>query len=226
MYFRVNISLTTNFPLQHTPQNVRGFGLSKAWPQRAGSLQWPLSRANCESDSAKGLPLLLPETANRAKNNRGAFTHMGSVVLFRTATMDLKPKTFGDWLKERRLSAHLSHQQVADRADASKAYISNIERNMPHSVSGALPRPSVEVVDKLCVAVGAPVAEGRLMAGYAPAETSPADADRTRLLFYFNDLPEPVRGDALAMIEALWRSQQARIKTQKHATKDKQKHSA
>jgi transcriptional regulator with XRE-family HTH domain len=148
---------------------------------------------------------------------------MGSVLAFRSGKMEPSQKTFGDWLRDRREAAHLSQQEVADRAGVSKAYVSNIERNMPHSVSKALPKPTVDKVDALCKAVGASISEGRLIAGYAAPHIGPADADQTRLLFYFNDLLEVGKADALALIEALWRQQQSREKRTKAEVRHKKK---
>lgn len=138
---------------------------------------------------------------------------MGSVLAFRPiGSMESKPSSLGAWLREKRLAAGLSLQDVADRAGVSKQYVNTIEREVPHPESKGKPRPTQKVVDGLAKAVGAPIAEARLIAGYAPPETGPADVAQSRLLFYFNDLAEPARSDALAMLEALWRSQHARQK--------------
>jgi transcriptional regulator with XRE-family HTH domain len=135
-----------------------------------------------------------------------------------------KPKGFGRWLLEKRQAAGLSQQQVADRAKVSKQYVSNLERSAPHPVSKALPKPSLAKVDALAGAVGAPLAEARLVAGFAPPETGTAEISQARLLFYFNDLPEDARGDALAMLEAFWRNQQTRNKARAHPQKLSPRH--
>jgi transcriptional regulator with XRE-family HTH domain len=151
---------------------------------------------------------------------------MGSVYVFRNL-MEPSSKTFGEWLRAKRKLAGLSQQAVSDRAKnfgttISKQYVSNLERNAAHPTTGALPSPTLKKVDALAGAVGAPIPEARLMAGFAPPDTSEGDVAQARLLFYFNDLAEAARADALAMIEGFWRSQQARQKAEKHsATKRK-----
>src|ERR1700730_844835 len=79
---------------------------------------------------------------------------------------------FPDWLSEKRKEAGLTQAELAERAGASKQYISNLERNAPHPETGAHPRPKVEIVDAIARALGAPVHQARLAAGYAaPDET-------------------------------------------------------
>jgi transcriptional regulator with XRE-family HTH domain len=79
---------------------------------------------------------------------------------------------FPDWLQEKRKEAGLTQAELAERAGASKQYISNLERNAPHPETGAHPRPKVEIVDAIARALGAPLHQARLAAGYAaPDET-------------------------------------------------------
>lgn len=71
----------------------------------------------------------------------------------------LAMQTFGEWLYEARKSARFSQDELATRANISKNYISRIERNGGHPVTGALPQPSREVVKSLAAALGKPVNE-------------------------------------------------------------------
>jgi transcriptional regulator with XRE-family HTH domain len=80
----------------------------------------------------------------------------------------MSDRTFGQWLFEKRREAGLTQPQLAESAGTSKQYVSNLERDAPHPLTGALPRPKVEIVDALARALGAPIAEARLSAGYAP----------------------------------------------------------
>lgn len=150
---------------------------------------------------------------------------MGSVVCFpASGSIILKmsrSKTFGEWLRGKRKAAGLSLQLVAERAGVSKGYLSNLERNAPHTVSGATPRPSLEAVDAIANAVGAPLAEARDAAGYAAPQAEP-DPTLSRMLFYFNDLAGDQKQNALAMIEALWHRQHEKRKAEKEAAKHKE----
>lgn len=148
------------------------------------------------------------------------FFVMGSLVFFKKHLMETEQETFGSWLLRKRKAAGLSLQELADRADLSKGYISNLERNAPHSVSKATPKPSQDTVDRIAAAVGAPVAEARYVAGYA-APQAQVDQNLSRLLFYFNDLQGEQKADALAVIEALWRRQQSKQKAEKLAHKQR-----
>lgn len=149
---------------------------------------------------------------------------MGSVSFLNVREgMDPKPETFGDWLRRKRIGAHLSLQDVATQADLSKQYLSNIERGIPRTKGGPPPRLREEQVDALAEAVFAPIAEARLAAGLAPPNTGMSDIDHARLLGYFNRLPEQAKSDVLAMIEALWRNQQARQKVERQEAKQKKK---
>jgi len=96
-------------------------------------------------------------------------------------------EVFGAWLVQQRKKADLTQETLAERARLTKSYISNLERNQPHTVSGALPRPSVEAVDAIAHALGVPVNEARLYAGYAPKE-SDVSPENERLLGYYRRL--------------------------------------
>lgn len=132
--------------------------------------------------------------------------------------MESGPETFGDWLRQKRIAAGLSLQQVADRAGVSKQRLSDIENNKRRTVGGRLPRLSEDRVEAIGAAVFAPVDEARLAAGLAPKQVQPADLLQTRLLNYFNELPETQQSTALVMIEAMWRQEQSQRRQQKHTS--------
>jgi len=73
---------------------------------------------------------------------------------------------FGERLRLWRKDAGLTQEELAKRIGKTKSHISNIERAQPHPESGAPPRPSLEVVDKLARALGRTVTEMREAAGY------------------------------------------------------------
>lgn len=67
--------------------------------------------------------------------------------------------TFGDWLREKIKEVRISNAEVARRSHVSATYIGNLIQNDR--------RPTVEVVDAIGKALGVPVGEARLAAGYA-----------------------------------------------------------
>jgi transcriptional regulator with XRE-family HTH domain len=77
-------------------------------------------------------------------------------------------RTFGDWLKNKRVARGLSQTNLAGRSGVTKGYISNLERNIRQPISNELVKPSPAVVDKLAKALDASTTEARLIAGYAP----------------------------------------------------------
>lgn len=52
------------------------------------------------------------------------------------AYTDVAMVTFGEWLKERRVKVQMTQTQVADRAGLSFSYVSTLERQQPHSMTG------------------------------------------------------------------------------------------
>ena len=78
---------------------------------------------------------------------------------------------FGEHLHRWRKEAGLSLRSLADKADVSPTYIDNIEKNKPHSVTGALPRPSREVVTRLGQECGVPKNIALQSSGYLPLDT-------------------------------------------------------
>lgn len=123
-------------------------------------------------------------------------------------------ETFGDWLRARRTELGLSQTELERRAKVSKQYISNLERNVRQPISGELIKPSVEVVDRLARALGVPIAEARLKAGYAPPETEEGPKDlleRMRVLFHgWEELSEQDKAQMMAAIEVIAESVQRR----------------
>lgn len=154
---------------------------------------------------------------------------MGSVLLFRISKkMDAEPKTFGDWLREKRAAAGLSLQNIADRmaqsgTGLSKQRLSDIENNKPRTKGGRPPRLTEQQVDAIANAVFAPVDEARLAARLAPRNSNQNDVLRARLLGFFNELPQDQQAAALAMIEALWRQQHTKKRADRAAREKKKR---
>lgn len=109
---------------------------------------------------------------------------------------------FGDWLLQVRKRGNLSQEKVAERAGLSKNYISIIERDKRHPVSGSLPLPSRETVISLAHAVNQPEHIALQMAGYAHEEIEASQSDEHTLLTYFRELDEKERRAIMAVAES------------------------
>jgi transcriptional regulator with XRE-family HTH domain len=109
-------------------------------------------------------------------------------------------RDFGHWLIQKRRAAGLTQRELARRVSISKSYVSALERCEKHQPV----RPKLEKVDAMAEALGVPVGEARLAAGYAPPELNTNAMDQ-RLLNHFRELPESAKHDVAVMIEGLYR---------------------
>jgi|SRR5690606_4835298 len=92
--------------------------------------------------------------------------------------------TFGDWLRLHRKRKYLTIEDLAKKVGRSKQYISVLEREEPHALTGKPVKPSEDVVEALAAALGTDLDEARLAAGYAPLKEVPA------IFHEFEDLSE------------------------------------
>lgn len=111
---------------------------------------------------------------------------------------------FGLWLLQKRRAAGLTQRELARKVSISKSYVSALERCERQPVTGQPVRPKLAKVDALAEALGVPVGEARLAAGYAPPDLNTSHIDQ-RLLNHFRELPENAQHDVAAMIEGLYR---------------------
>ncbi|HJU56808.1 MAG TPA: helix-turn-helix transcriptional regulator [Pyrinomonadaceae bacterium] len=111
---------------------------------------------------------------------------------------------FGLWLIQKRRAAGLTQRELARRVSISKSYVSALERSERQPVTGEPVRPKLAKVDALAEALGVPVGEARLAAGYAPPDAHTNAIDQ-RLLNHFRELPESAKHDVAVMIEGLYR---------------------
>jgi transcriptional regulator with XRE-family HTH domain len=81
--------------------------------------------------------------------------------------------TFGAWLRETRRKARMTLEELAEKADCSKNYLSVLERNAPHHKTGALPQPSRKIVTAIALALGEPISDALQAAGYSSGYTYP-----------------------------------------------------
>lgn len=80
--------------------------------------------------------------------------------------------SFGKWLYNQRKEARLTQGELARRAHISTSYVSTLEREQEHTVTGALPQPDREIVIDLAKVLNADIDEALLAAGYAPKNAS------------------------------------------------------
>ena len=123
-----------------------------------------------------------------------------------------QPKTFGDWLRQKRIAANLSLEDVAARAGISKQRLSDIENNKRRTKGGQLPKLREDKLEAVARAVFATVEEARLAAGLSARGPTETDLQTTRLISYFSELSEDQKDMALAVIETLWRRHHAQRK--------------
>jgi transcriptional regulator with XRE-family HTH domain len=86
---------------------------------------------------------------------------------FVTAFATMLQMGFGKWLKEHRNKADMTLKDVAARSGLSFSYVSTLERDQPHSLTGKSIRPTPEKVRVLVKAVGGDIDEALQLAGYA-----------------------------------------------------------
>ena len=76
-------------------------------------------------------------------------------------------EAFARWLKAARVREGLTQEELGQRAGCSKSYISTLERNAPHSLTGEPIQPDDKLVDAIADALNEPRKTARLLAGYA-----------------------------------------------------------
>ncbi len=117
---------------------------------------------------------------------------------------------FGEWLYDARRRAGLSQEKLAEKADVSKNYISIIERDHPHPVSGTLPSPSRKVIVALASALGEPEQIALQLAGYSSEETYFEGEDQDKLIAFYGDMSQSDREAVLTMAQTLWQKRRER----------------
>ena len=91
-------------------------------------------------------------------------------------------ETLGEWVRVARTREHLSQRALADRAGISRSYLCDIERSR-----GA--QPSVSVLDKLAIALGASRSDLLKAAGVIEqAAGESGDVGERRIIALYRDL--------------------------------------
>ena len=82
------------------------------------------------------------------------------------------PGDFGAWVKSHRKMLGLTQTEIAHKAGVSPSYISTIERQQPHTVTGIPVKPEREKVLAIAKAVGGDVNEALVLCGFLPTDAS------------------------------------------------------
>lgn len=88
--------------------------------------------------------------------------------------------SFGEWLRKYRKEKGLTQDELASASGVSPSYISTIERDQPHTITGGKIRPEREKVLALAKAVGGDPVVALLLCGYSatlPPNDTPESFD-------------------------------------------------
>lgn len=80
----------------------------------------------------------------------------------------MEQNKFGDWLKASREAAGMNKKELADAAGIAPTYVSNLENGHQQKISGKPTLIAVEKCDRISLALGKSIWEGRAAAGYLP----------------------------------------------------------
>lgn len=80
-----------------------------------------------------------------------------------------KTSSFGEWLRKWRKARKLTQVQLARMADCAQSTISEHERGVKQEKGGDYMMPEPDLVERLATALGRPVEEARVLAGYNPS---------------------------------------------------------
>ena len=125
-------------------------------------------------------------------------------------------KSFGTWLKERRISLDMRQDDLARLAGTTKQNISRLEKGKPTPKTGAIPLPSQDMFDSLAEALGVPVIEIMRAAGLL-SEDEQREVGAVRILGYYRELPDEAKSYLEVIAEALWRKSRQDKKRDKAA---------
>lgn len=93
-----------------------------------------------------------------------------------------------EYLRSKLDERGMTAAELARRSGVTKQNIGRILNDTPHPISGALPKVSVETIDKLAKALDVPLDEARLAAGYAPQTVATRPTTIPELVAALNSL--------------------------------------
>ena len=108
--------------------------------------------------------------------------------------------TFGEWLRDRRKSLNMTQDDLADKADCSKSYISTLERDATHTETGEVVKPSPKMIEALAEALEASPREV-----YGAMYGSYSGSDEPIWLAHYDEMPPSEREEVDAYIEMRYR---------------------
>ncbi len=80
--------------------------------------------------------------------------------------------TFGEWLRDQINAKNTSNAVVARKAGVSATYIGNLIRDFSPNTKSGKGKPSEEVAESIGRALGVPIDDARIAAGYSPKDIS------------------------------------------------------
>lgn len=128
--------------------------------------------------------------------------------------------SFGEWIRERRLTLRLKAFECAERAGMKPQMWSDWENDRSRKADGSPMTPRPETIRRIAAALEVPPAEAMRAAGllterdeepdFAPDSDHDHDynTDEASIVAYYNGLPDPVREDVREMLEALYKKHQ------------------
>lgn len=84
-----------------------------------------------------------------------------------------KDNIFGEWVFKTRRGKGWTQQELANKLNCSKSYISNVERGVSTRKDDSTSLPDPDTIDNFAAVLGADANEPRKMLGYAPKEADP-----------------------------------------------------
>jgi transcriptional regulator with XRE-family HTH domain len=75
--------------------------------------------------------------------------------------------SFKDWLRAQLDARQMRAADLSRRSGVTPQNLSRILTDKPHPITGALPKVTIETVDRIAKALGAPLGEARHAAGFA-----------------------------------------------------------
>lgn len=96
-------------------------------------------------------------------------------------------QTFGSWVRSLRLERRLTIDALAKKVGISKQYLSVLERDHPHPLTGKPVTPKVDLVDRIAKELQADPNEARRLVGYAPERPEEAYDVMDDVVLMFRD---------------------------------------
>lgn len=133
-------------------------------------------------------------------------------------------QNFGEWLRTNRKKHGWTQEDLHKKSGVSSSYISTLERNQPHSVTGASLRPEPDKVKALAEALGEDEAEALRIAGYASLDQPSLreiDGEFAALFYESAEWSEENRAEAFDMAKLIFKRFKEKERLKRETEKDK-----